>query len=112
MSSKNICLEASGAQVVFSTSFDPQHPPEAVIDGYVRAVAFKHSSATTTKKGEYVLDDNRPVPTGARHFVRCGGEDKLGEHADGQCQQDCAAEVGKLEADGLEGFCLGRFAVL
>ena len=47
MSSKNICLEATGAQVVFSTSFDPQHPPEAVIDGCVLVLAAAHSPTTT-----------------------------------------------------------------
>eukprot|EP00043_Microstomoeca_roanoka_P013471 m.131915 g.131915 ORF g.131915 m.131915 type:complete len:139 (+) comp15761_c0_seq2:240-656(+) len=29
----NVCLESEGAHVVLATSWDPQHPPEALIDG-------------------------------------------------------------------------------
>eukprot|EP00039_Didymoeca_costata_P010517 m.141691 g.141691 ORF g.141691 m.141691 type:complete len:144 (-) comp14858_c0_seq4:2538-2969(-) len=29
----NLASEALGAKVVFSTSYDPSHPPEAIIDG-------------------------------------------------------------------------------
>lgn len=31
----NLALESTGAKVVFASSWDPSHPPEAVIDGLV-----------------------------------------------------------------------------